>query len=93
MWRFYIETYICNECILSLEGFRLAKMCALLTQISGLNANESQCKMHSVSLDGRLGATQLCTEIGMENYLPAYVISLLSGQVCWHFATDCNDAL
>ena len=28
----------------------------------------------------------------MGNDLPVYVLPLLSGQVCWHLATDCTDA-
>ena len=52
------------------------------------NTYESQCEVHSVSLNGSLEASSLCREIDMGNDFYIYmVIPLFSG----HSTTDCND--
>ena len=55
MWRVYIETFICNKSNLPLETSRYATNVCSLDADNGLNADESQWEMNSVSLDGSLG--------------------------------------
>ena len=67
-----------------IRNFSMGQNVCSLNADTWVHMNESQFKIYSVSLDGSLVATQICTEIVMGSDLPVWVSPLLSGQVFWH---------